>query len=166
MKKFAFSALTALAFATHAMAKDTAAETQTTLFTGARISENLGFADDDAFGTNELTYGAEAGFDFDAGGAVVGVSAEYQYTVDTGRHLSATARLGGKLTPNLLVYGLAGYTNLKVAGLKFDGLRVGAGIETAIGRNAFAKFEHRYSNYEGGGNDDFHQNLIGVGLRF
>jgi outer membrane immunogenic protein len=46
----------------------------------------------------------------------------------------------------------------------YDGLRVGAGVEQAIGRNAFVKAEYRYSNYEQGYSR--HQAVGGFGFRF
>ena len=73
MKKIISLALAATAFvAAPAMAQDTAT------FTGPRIGANVGFADDNIFGTEAFTYGVELGYDFDAGGAVVGVTAEVQ----------------------------------------------------------------------------------------
>jgi outer membrane immunogenic protein len=45
-----------------------------------------------------------------------------------------------------------------------DGLRLGAGIEFALGRGAYAKTEYRYSNYEGGVTRN--QVITGLGFRF
>ena len=43
-------------------------------------------------------------------------------------------------------------------------MRVGAGIQYAIGRNAFVNAEYRYSNYEDGVSRN--QVLGGFGVRF
>ena len=129
MKKVLIASVAALAFAAPVAAQESAT------FTGARIGGNVGFADDDVFGDEAFTYGVEAGYDFDLGSAVVGVSAEFQDSSDSGRDLSATARAGGKVGENVLVYVLGGYSNLKIVGVELDGLRLGAGVEVAeIGR--------------------------------
>lgn len=97
-------------------------------------------------------------------GVVVGVSAEIGDTDQTGRELGATARIGGVVGKKVLLYGLGGYSNLNAGGFNFEGFQVGAGVELALGKQAFVKAEHRYANYDAG--VEFHQNLLGVGLRF
>jgi len=157
-------ALAATAFAaTPSFAQDSVAAAPTS-FTGPRIGANIGVADDDIFGTAEFTYGAEVGYDFDAGGAVVGFSAEIQDSKDLDRELALTARAGAKVGGNALVYATAGYTNLKVFDVKIDGFRIGAGAELALGRNGFVKIEQRYANYEF--DVKLFQTLIGAGFRF
>jgi outer membrane immunogenic protein len=147
------------AFATPAFAAD---------FTGPRVAVNVGLADDDFGGAEAFTYGINAGYDFDLGGAVVGGTIEYQDSSEdgAGRDLSATVRAGGKAGENVLIYGLAGYTNLGVedADFNLDGFRTGAGVEVALGSNAFGQVEYRYSNYEL--DVDGHQFVVGVGFRF
>ena len=157
------AAVAAFAAAAPAAAQEVASETST--FTGPRIGLNVGFADDDIFGTELFTYGIEAGYDADLGGAVVGGSVELQDSDDTGRDIGITARVGGKVSPNALIYATAGYTNLKpFDGLKLDGYRIGVGGELAFGEMGFAKLEQRYSNYELG--VDAFQTVLGVGVRF
>lgn len=160
MKKMLIASVAALVLATPALAQEAPT------FTGARIGGNIGFADDDVFGDEAFTYGVEAGYDFDLGSAVVGIGAELQDSSDSGRDISVVARAGAKAADNVLIYALGGYSNLKVLGVKLDGFRIGGGVEVAVGPNAFVKFEHRYTNYDAGGNDDVHQNLIGAGFRF
>jgi outer membrane immunogenic protein len=156
-------------------------------------------------------YGVGLGYDFNLGGVVIGAEAEisdssgeqeatetidgveYLGRVETGRDLYVGARVGVPVTPNTLVYAKAGYTNAAVeAGFEsnndvfeedttLDGWRVGAGVEQAIGSNAYAKVEYRYSNYNSlriddeltGGEPfevdvdlDRHQVMAGFGLRF
>ena len=100
--------------------------------------------------------------------------------VDAGRDLYVGGRIGGVVGRNVLLYGKAGYTNGRVSldyedgtagttadfeeGENLDGIRVGGGVEFAIGRNSFAKVEYRYSNYEQG--FDRHQAVAGFGFRF
>jgi outer membrane immunogenic protein len=158
------AAVAAFAAAAPAAAQDTAVAEAAT-FTGPRIGLNIGFADEDIFGTEAFTYGAEVGYDADLGGAVLGASVELQDSNDTGRDLGVSARLGAKVGSSGLIYATGGYTNLKVFdGLKLDGYRVGVGGELALGGTAFVKLEQRYSNYELGA--EIYQTVLGVGVRF
>jgi outer membrane immunogenic protein len=101
--------------------------------------------------------------------------------VEAGRELTVGGRVGFVAGSSALVYAHAGYTNARIdvdytpatvgganpfAGQSsnLDGVRVGGGVELAIARNAFAKAEYRYSNYEQG--FDRHQVVGGIGLRF
>ncbi len=96
------------------------------------------------------------------------------------RDLYVGGRIGAAVSRNVLVYGKAGYTNGRVAldyedgtagtaadfdvGENLDGVRVGGGLEFALGPNSYAKTEYRYSNYEQG--FDRHQVVAGFGFRF
>ena len=100
--------------------------------------------------------------------------------VQAGRDLYIGGRAGFVVGRNLLIYGKAGYTNGRVAidyedgtagtaldfeqGENLDGVRAGAGVEFALGTNAYVKTEYRYSNYEQG--FDRHQVVGGFGFRF
>jgi outer membrane immunogenic protein len=97
-----------------------------------------------------------------------------------GRDLYVGGRIGVVLAPSTLLYGKVGYTNQQInvdyiAGTppalpsfesraKVDGIRLGAGIEQRIGRNAYLRGEYRYSDYENG--DWKHGGLVGIGFRF
>jgi outer membrane immunogenic protein len=139
-------------------------------FSGARIGANIGFADEDAFGTEALVYGVNVGYDFDLGGAVAGVSAEYADSDEDGigRDLSVSGRIGGKVGTSAMIYAMGGYTNLSVDlpgdDFELDGARIGGGVEFALTPNVFANGEYRYSNYELG--FETHQMLVGAGFRF
>jgi outer membrane immunogenic protein len=131
------------------------------------------------------------------GGAVVGVEAEAsdstvdecvsdvtlvgdQLCADAGRDLYVGGRVGAVVSPNVLLYGKAGYTNARLSldyddgtvataadfeeGENLDGLRVGGGVEVGLSSNVYAKTEYRYSNYEQG--FDRHQVVAGLGVRF
>ena len=160
MKKILIASVAALAFATPSFA----AEAVPADFSGFRANINAGLADDVAFGDDAFTYGAEVGYDFNMNGVVLGVTAEAQDTDETGRELAATARIGGVVGKKVLVYALGGYTNLNAGSFNFEGFKVGGGAELALGKQAFVKYEHRYANYDAG--LEYHQNLIGLGLRF
>lgn len=100
---------------------------------------------------------------------------------DFGRDLYVGGRIGTALGGGrTLLYAKGGYTNARIAidyedgtagtandfvlGENLDGIRVGAGLEFALGTNAYAKAEYRYSNYEQG--FDKHQGVVGFGFRF
>lgn len=164
MKKILAVALAATTvLATPAFAQNAPAS-----FTGPRVGVTVGFADEDVGGTEAFTYGANVGYDFDLGAAVVGATLEYQESSEAGlgRDLSAVGRVGAKIGDRALIYGLAGYTNLNIEGtsIDLDGVRVGGGLELAFTPNVFAKAEYRYSNYEL--DLDGHQMVAGLGFRF
>ena len=194
MRNYLLAALLAGVATTPAMAQDTAP------FSGPRVEGIVGYDTTDVEGENSdgVAYGVGVGYDFQArGGAVFGVEAEASdSTVDecvndvdvvgdqlcakAGRDLYVGGRVGAAVSPNMLVYGKAGYSNARVGldyedgtssdaldfdeGENLDGIRVGAGLEFALGPNSYAKTEYRYSNYEQG--FDRHQVVAGFGFRF
>ena len=168
-------------------------------FSGPRVEGIVGYDTTDIEGDNSdgITYGVGLGYDFQAGGVVLGIEGEASdSTIDDcvsnvdltgdelcaqlGRDLYVGGRVGAAVTPNVLVYAKAGYTNARVSldyedgtagttldfeeGEHLDGLRVGGGLEFALGPNSYAKAEYRYSNYEQG--FDRHQVVAGFGFRF
>jgi outer membrane immunogenic protein len=88
-----------------------------------------------------------------------------RYCVASGRDLYIGARAGILVGRDVLLFGKAGYTNARyiteydfpAAGISdriafnLDGIRLGAGAQFGVGRNAYFRTEARYSNYEGGG---------------
>ena len=175
-----FAAGSLFALATPAMAQDSED------FSGFRVEALAGYdtsragstVDDDSAADNDqsidgLNYGVGIGYDFDAGGVVLGLEGEYTGStaetefsdgdfegfgignVETGRDLYVGARLGVKANDDLLVYAKGGYTNASYnlrntdfdGDINTDGYRVGAGIEYALSGRSFAKVEYRYSNY-------------------
>ena len=154
--------------------------------------DNNGFKLDDR--NDGIVYGLGVGYDVAVSSSIVaGVEAEFDLsnvdlrtvagtttaTLEAKRDLSVSARLGARVGENVLVYAKAGYSNARFKGListgttnpvktelsgNADGLRVGGGIEFALGGGAYAKAEYRYSDYEGGINR--HQALTGIGFRF
>jgi outer membrane immunogenic protein len=167
MTRIALLAATALAAATPAVAQNApVAETAATGpgFNGPRIGLNLGIADDDFAGTDAKTFGVELGYDYDLGNAVVGIVGEVQNSDETGREYALGGRAGFKPSQSLLVYGTASYANLKVAGIKLDGVRFGGGIEALVSPNVAFKVEQRYTNYEY--DVDTWQTVAGVDFHF
>lgn len=162
MKRILIAAALAATVATPALAQDAA---PANTFNGVRFDAQIGFADDDIFGTEAFTYGVEAGYDFDLGGAVAGPYVGLQDSDDTGREYSIGGRIGAKVSSNALVYGAVGYTNLEVVDdFDIDGVRFGLGIEVAPAKNVYIKAEQRYANYEYGA--ELWQTVLGVGFRF
>lgn len=191
MRNLVLAALAASAIATPAFAQD--AEP----FTGPRVEGVVGWDHVKVKGagnSDDVMYGINAGYDAQAGGAVIGAEVEYsdssnrscagaetvadpRLCLKAGRDLYAGGRVGTVVGTSTLVYAKAGYTN---ADAKFtsddgdeevtlgkrhlDGIRVGAGVEQKLGGNAYLKGEYRYSNYEQG--VERHQVLGGVGVRF
>ena len=160
MNRILSLALAATAFvAAPAMAQDAAPT-----FTGPRVGVNVGFADDNIFGTEAFTYGADVGYDFAAGGAILGITAEFEDSKDIKRELALTARAGARVGDKALLYVAGGYSNIRVFGVNVDGFRLAVGGELAIGSKAYVKLEQRYGNYQYG--LDLYQTMIGAGLRF
>ena len=196
MRKYLLAALlagTTIAAATPASAQEASP------FSGVRVEGIVGYDTTDTDGDNSdgIVYGVGVGYDFQMGGVVLGVEGEVtdssvdecfsdvdligdELCVQAGRDLYVGGRIGAAVSPNVLVYGKAGYTNGRVAldyddgttgttldfeeGENLDGVRVGGGIEFALGSNSYAKAEYRYSNYEQG--FDRHQVVAGFGFRF
>lgn len=196
MRKYLFAVLLA---GSATLAVTPAAAQEASPFSGVRVEGLVGYDTTDVEGENSdgITYGVGVGYDFQMGGMVAGVEAEAsdstvdecvssvditgdQLCVDAGRDLYVGGRVGAAVSPNVLLYGKAGYTNSRVsldyedgttgtvndfeAGENLDGIRVGAGVEFALGPNSYAKTEYRYSNYEQG--FDRHQVVAGFGFRF
>jgi outer membrane immunogenic protein len=98
----------------------------------------------------------------------------------SGRNLYAGGRIGFAVAPRTLLYGKVGYANQRVtidytagtpvalasfrASDNLDGIRLGAGLEQKLGRNAYIKGEYRYSDYENGSFK--HDGVVGIGFRF
>jgi len=158
-----------------------------------RVDTPVGHGSDDG-----VLFGGVVGFDKNINGAVFGVEGEYsdsnvkesvgnlfvagdRASFKTGRDLYAGVRIGGEITPGVMLYAKGGYTNAKVKASYTDGVdvlrgsdelegyRLGAGIETTV-RGLLGRLEYRYSdygNYEGLGLEpERHQVAAMVGYRF
>ena len=176
-------------------------------FTGFRLEALGGYdesragssVDDDANEDNDqsidgFVYGAQAGYDFNAGGVVLGVEAELTEStakvevddgdvegfglgrVEAGRDIYLGARIGAPIGDSTLLYAKGGYTNARYnvnasfdgedfrQSIDADGYRLGAGIEQLIGDNAYAKLEYRYSNYSDAELDSENPDIADVDL--
>ena len=140
------------------------AQSEKAPFTGPHIEALAGY---DALGSGKnfnasskdgLMYGVNAGYDFQIGGAVLGLEGEYADSttrargnsinvagdsgrLDADRDLYAGARIGFAVRPSTLIYAKGGYTNLRLKSTytngatttidhaTLDGYRLGAGIE-------------------------------------
>lgn len=159
-------------------------------FTGLRVEGVAGYDvtkagsdvdnevnEDDDQSIEGVVYGANVGYDFNAGGVVLGVEAELTDStaetevdagdfegfglgnVETGRDIYVGARVGFLAGDNAMIYAKGGYTNARYnvaasfdgdeyrTAFDTDGFRVGAGVEYAFGTNMYGKLEYRYSNY-------------------
>ncbi|RIV84448.1 porin family protein [Aurantiacibacter xanthus] len=164
MKSIAFfAAAAATLIATPAFAQGTAAS-----FTGPRVGVEIGVADDDFLGTEETTYGFNAGYDFDLGKVVLGATVNYTDVFDGDdidfRELGVGARAGVKVDPSALLYATVGYSDISVSNLSVDGVKLGLGGEVALGQHLYANLETRYASYDF--DIDVYQTVIGVGYRF
>jgi outer membrane immunogenic protein len=172
------AAILAAFIATPALAQDEEAS-----FTGPYIGAYVGYDHvtitdgTDDFGKGGVAFGALAGYNFDLGGAVVGIEGEFgdastqqqeqdilvlgdEALIAANRDLFIGARVGFKAAPKTLVYVKGGYvsTRVKVAyddndGFAFaasdnlDGYRIGAGVEYAINSSISLRGEYRYSDH-------------------
>jgi outer membrane immunogenic protein len=190
MRCFAYPALLALTAVSPAMAQESAPFTGPRVEGLVGIDRVQSNGDhDDAVG-----YGAAVGYDMQMGGLVVGAEAEYsdsdnrtcggsatvadpRLCLKSGRDLYAGGRVGTVIGGSTLLYAKAGYTNaqakltsddgtdqITLDKSNLDGVRVGAGVEHAVGPRSYVKAEYRYSNYEAG--VQRHQGMAGFGFRF
>jgi outer membrane immunogenic protein len=114
-------------------------------------------------------------------GCVTGIAAANDsLCVGAGRELFFGGRAGFIVGRNVLLYGTAGYTNARfdvdyddgtaggagnfVDHANLDGVRIGAGAQFGVGRNAYFRTELRYANYEQG--SDRGQVVGAFGFRF
>jgi len=175
MKKFIASALLLASVSAPAFAQDALP------FSGPYIGGVVGLDHVDFDSANHdsgLLYGGVVGYDVNVNGAVFGVEGEYadsdvkKFGVRTDRDLYAGVRIGGEIVPNVLAYAKGGYTNARFEdaagdGIKLDGYRLGAGLETTV-QGFIVRGEYRYSSYEhvGGVKPERHQAALILGYRF
>lgn len=138
------------------------------------VAYGLALGYDHAIGDSVIV-GVEAGVDF-FDNEVSGTIGTTRYDVDAKRDLDVAARIGTKLTDNVLLYGKVGYSNARVKSRfttgattlvdseNLDGVRVGGGLEVALNDRVYAKAEYRYTDYEAGISRN--QVLTGIGFRF
>lgn len=192
--------LLATATMASAVAVATPAFAQDSTFAGPRIEATIGYdsvhSDDHVAATpnsiNAARLGIAAGYDVAIGKVVtVGVEGGIGWalgdgrsytaggtttTIDTGRDIDLSLRVGARVAPHTLVYAKGGWANSEFHGTaktgasvisassNEDGWRAGVGVEQMLGEHVYAKAEYRYTDY--GDDVTRHQALVGVGYRF
>ena len=143
-------------------------------FSGGFDSVNLKL-NGDSGSDNGVLYGVNAGYDFNLGGAVIGVEAELsdstvkesgsdvlvandQLSLAASRDIYAGVRVGVPVSSSVLAYAKGGYSNARAKlsytdstgtyseGDNLDGFRIGAGVEYSVNK-VIARVEYRYSDY-------------------
>lgn len=180
MKKLGL-ALVALTAVTPAFAQDAAAD-YTADYTGGYVGIVTGYdsVDLNTAGVDNpqgLAYGFSAGYDVQAGPAVLGIEGEITESTarlkdGAGAEVAAASRdlyLGGRIglvAGKTLIYAKAGYTNARIETIlgneNGDGVRVGGGVEYRLTPKVALKGEYRYSNYEA----DLERQQVTVGVAF
>ena len=149
MRFLMFPALAAMLLTSPALAQERAP------FTGARVEGIVGYDAPNLTGEDGagLLYGAGFGFDFQAGGAVLGVEGEasksnaskctnaYATAGDTfcsnlGRDLYVGVRAGALIGEGMLIYAKGGYTNTHLTTDYSTGV-VGAGLRQSTALDGF-----------------------------
>lgn len=188
---FAAAAVAALAFSGQAHAADFVGPRAEVTVGADRLKFDLGnVGTAGSRKAHGVSVGGAIGYDVPLGGLIAGVEAGIStstadrsfsdgvnsLTIDAGRDIELSGRIGAPIGTRTLLYGKAGYTNLRIgteldvagatSGSKtnLDGYRLGLGVEQGLGANTYAKAEYRYSNYE----QDVTKNelLAGFGIRF
>lgn len=164
-------------------------------FAGPRIEARLGWetptvsSDGEVYKIGQaVSYGAEVGYDFQAGSrVVVGPYVNYDISgveacsgnecVEIDSNLSAGLRLGYEVSPNALVYGKVGYARMRISAELEDaegsvnqgGVQGSLGFEMNFGDGPlYGNIEASYGDYGdfGGINLQRRHVSIGVGARF
>ncbi len=194
-------ALLAASIAMPALAQDA----PTHGFTGPRAELVAGhdMIDDGTGNTGDqrsgVIYGGAIGYDFAVAGSIIGIEAEVTgSTTDSqgtslfvpgdalraraGRDIYAGLRFGYVVSPGVMLYSKAGYSNARIDAVyevgiqnfeqdeNLSGVRAGAGAEVRLGGGLYAKAEYRYSHYGDSRYYDIdvdrHQLVGGIGIRF
>ncbi|HET9427487.1 MAG TPA: outer membrane beta-barrel protein [Allosphingosinicella sp.] len=190
MKKFSILAASAMALgaAPTAAAETAGARVEALIGLDRAQLDSFGTRDDPS--ESGIVYGLGVGYDFAVGrGVSLGVDLEAtessarfrevsaldDNSYSLGRDLYAGARVTTSVSDAVNLYFKAGYTNL---GIRRDlinptfpeiiesndgGLRGGAGVQIAVGTNAYVGTEYRFSTYD---ELDRHQALAALGFRF
>lgn len=161
IKKTVIAAAVATAgfVATPALAQD---------MSGARVGVEIGMLDDDLLGSQDSTYGVNAGYDFDLGNMVAGPVVTYTGVFDDDfdtRELSVGGRLGAKIGNGSLFYGTIAYTSVDADDFyeSIEGVKYGLGFEKDFG-GFYGTIETRYADYEYG--VEAYQTVVGAGFKF
>ena len=193
MKKTLFVAASAIALAATAAAPAGAAPTagaRAEVLVGLDRAHLDSFGNQDDPKESGLIYGLGVGYDFALGRSLsVGVdleaaesNTEFRFvsgpdnnSFNLGRDLYAGGRVTASLSEAVNLYFKAGYTNVQIRRDLINptfpeiiesnegGLRGGAGVQFALGTNAYVGTEYRFSTYD---ELDRHQGVAALGFRF
>ena len=178
MKRILAPVAVAAAFvATPAMAQDTDTDLGG-FFVGGVVGYDVVNVDTGTVEDDEgFIYGITAGYDVDAGPALVGVEVEWTGTSldelvnERSDDFYAGVRGGLQVDSNDIVYLKAGYTNVSLTDESVEGVRIGAGLEHHFG-GFVVRAEYRYSNYDVtdflgfDGNANRNQAVLTIGGKF
>ncbi|MEI6484910.1 MAG: outer membrane beta-barrel protein [Sphingomonadales bacterium] len=197
MSRITLALLAAAAIAGPAMAQ-TAPDTSRN-FNGAFVGGQLGWQQDRQSLTDlasppntlrakgsGLLYGGQIGYDFNLGGAVIGIETSLTgrtgsnsfptFDLEPGRTVNVTGRAGVLVTPEGLLYARGGYSNARFSipngpRENRDGYTIGAGYEQKLTQNISARIEYNYSDYgndtlPGNGSLNYHRHAVTTGLNF
>ena len=193
MRKILLASLLATAFAAPAMAQDSAKGP----FTGPRVEAIVGWdqVKGDGAKSDDVMYGVAAGYDVQAGGAVIGGEVEYsdsdnracdggaktvadpRICLKAGRDLYVGGRVGTVVGASTLLYAKAGYTNADAKFTANNGTDEVTLDKTHLdGVRVGAGVEHKFgantyvkAEYRYSNYEqglERHQALAGVGFRF
>lgn len=133
-------------------------------FTGPRVETGVVFNDTNV-SKSDTQLNVGVGYDVALSPALrLGVDVTAAGPFTNNRELGISGRLGVAVTPNVLVYGKAGYANRELYNTKLDGFQYGGGAEVAVTDNLYVKGEYRRTNYENNVNGN--AGLVSLGIRF
>ena len=183
MKKYLFICAALAGVSDAALAQD---------FAGPRIEARLGYETPTVSGDGDVykigsavSYGAEAGFDFNSKTVVVGPYATYEFSsvelCDGPTCLEVDGNLGvggrvGFIAGNTLIYGKLGYARITISAddgvneesVSEGGVQGALGVEMNFGPQVYGKLEANYGDYGKlyGINLQRRHVAAGVGVRF
>ncbi|MES2054576.1 MAG: outer membrane beta-barrel protein [Pseudomonadota bacterium] len=194
MKKYLVLAAMLAALPGVAYAQDSDSTTAAQSFDGVRAEARLGYETPTVSGNGEVykigsavSYGGELGFDIAAGkSVVVGPYAVYEFSsvklcdgpacLSEKGNLGVGGRVGVVVSPNVLIYGKAGYARIsfKASSGSFvdsdskGGVQGALGVNVNFGKHAYGALEFNYGDYGkyGAVNLQRRHVAVGVGFRF
>jgi opacity protein-like surface antigen len=135
-------------------------------FVGPRVELSAGYTNaGPAVTTSNFDYGVSLGYDVKIGSSNLTVGPEIGIdNFADRRNVNAGARVGIEVSNRALIYGDAGWANVRTASFKnIDGLRLGGGLQVQVAGPVYAGAGYRYTDL---GSNKEHQGTIDIGYRF